>query len=155
MERRERRLQGYDVDAMTIANLLRDGERIFGYTIYVAKRVASLAKAQQTLVTRQAKDLIGPYLVARIQGIAPDHETHRRRIHGLLTVYAFCNCQCLLEQSLFRINNRSTGVVYNRPRLTTKKFVVVPSKTVESASLYSDSKQPRRAASTLPITAGR
>jgi len=34
--------------------------RIFGDTIHVAKRVASLAKPQQILTTRQAKDLISP-----------------------------------------------------------------------------------------------
>jgi len=38
--------------------LLVDGDRIFGETIHIAKRVASLAKPQQTLTTRQAKDLI-------------------------------------------------------------------------------------------------
>jgi len=38
--------------------LVLDGERIFGDTIHVAKRVVSLAKPQQTLTTGQAKDLI-------------------------------------------------------------------------------------------------
>lgn len=37
-----------------------DEDHIFGDTVHIAKRVSSLAKAQQTLTTRQAKDLIAP-----------------------------------------------------------------------------------------------
>ena len=40
--------------------LVIDEGRIFGHTVHIAKRVASLAKAQQILTTRQAKDLIPP-----------------------------------------------------------------------------------------------
>lgn len=40
--------------------LVVDGNRVFGETIHIAKRVESLAKPQQTLTTRQAKDLIPP-----------------------------------------------------------------------------------------------
>jgi hypothetical protein len=38
--------------------VLVDGDRIFGETIHVAKRVESLAKPQQTLTTLQSRDLI-------------------------------------------------------------------------------------------------
>ena len=38
--------------------VLRDGKRIFGDTVHIAKRVETLAKGQQTLTTGQARDLL-------------------------------------------------------------------------------------------------
>ena len=47
--------------------LLIDGDQLFGDTVHIARRVASLAKAQQTLTTRQTTELIpaAEHLVTR------------------------------------------------------------------------------------------